>query len=104
MCFAYVKTPALKQKFKNQTPPILPTHFPLQHTANCNTGYLTTINILNAKLNPICHLLALLRARHILHVSRIKFNTVRLPADFVSSSPLAGWSHTFELNIFDTQA
>jgi len=27
---------------------------------------------LNAELNPICHLLALLRAHHILHVSRIR--------------------------------
>jgi hypothetical protein len=32
------------------------------------------INPLNAKLNPICHLLALLGAHHILHVSRIWFN------------------------------
>ena len=30
------------------------------------------INPLYAKLNPICHLLALLGARHILHVSRIR--------------------------------
>jgi hypothetical protein len=30
------------------------------------------INTLNAKLNPICHLLALLGAHHILHVSRIR--------------------------------
>jgi len=30
------------------------------------------INPLSAKLNPICHLLALLGAHHILHVSRIK--------------------------------
>jgi len=44
MCFAYVKTPALKQKIKNQTRPILPTHFPLQLTANFKTEYLTTIN------------------------------------------------------------
>jgi len=32
------------------------------------------VNPLNAKLNPICHLLALLGAHHILHVSRIKVN------------------------------
>jgi hypothetical protein len=32
------------------------------------------INPLNAKLNPICHLLALLGAHHILHVSRLKVN------------------------------
>ena len=30
------------------------------------------VNTLNAKLNPICHLLALLGAHHILHVSRIR--------------------------------
>jgi hypothetical protein len=29
---------------------------------------------LNAELNPTCHLLALLEAHHILHVSRIKVN------------------------------
>jgi hypothetical protein len=30
------------------------------------------VNPLNAELNPICHLLALLRAHQILHVSRIR--------------------------------
>jgi len=30
------------------------------------------INPLNAELNPICHLLALLGAHHILHISRIR--------------------------------
>jgi len=30
------------------------------------------INPLNAELNPICHLLALLGAHHILHVSGIR--------------------------------
>jgi hypothetical protein len=33
------------------------------------------INPLNAKLNPICHLLALLEAHHILHVSRVRLKT-----------------------------
>jgi hypothetical protein len=33
------------------------------------------INPLNAELNPICHLLVLLGAHHILHVSRIRVNT-----------------------------
>jgi hypothetical protein len=36
-----------------------------------------TANIFNsviAELNPICHLLALLGAHHILHVSRIRVN------------------------------
>jgi hypothetical protein len=31
-----------------------------------------SFNSLNAELNPICHLLALLGAHHILHVSRIR--------------------------------
>jgi hypothetical protein len=29
-------------------------------------------NLLNAELNPICHLLALLGAHHILHISKIR--------------------------------
>ena len=33
---------------------------------------LLSVNPLNAKLNPICHLLALLRIHHILHVGRIR--------------------------------
>ena len=33
-----------------------------------------TINPLNAESNPICHLLALLGAHHILHVIRIRVN------------------------------
>ena len=33
------------------------------------------INPLNADLNPIHHLLALLGAHHILHVSRIRVNS-----------------------------
>ena len=32
---------------------------------------------LNVELNPICHLLALLGAHHILHVSRIRVNRYR---------------------------
>jgi len=30
------------------------------------------LNLLNSELNPICHLLALLEAHHILHDSRIR--------------------------------
>jgi hypothetical protein len=33
-----------------------------------------TLNPLNAELNPICYLLALLGAHHFLHVSRIRVN------------------------------
>jgi len=32
------------------------------------------VNPLNTELNPICYLLALLRAHHFLHVSRIRVN------------------------------
>jgi hypothetical protein len=35
------------------------------------------LNPLNAKLNPICHFLALLGAHPILHVSRVRVNSVR---------------------------
>ena len=34
----------------------------------------TIINPLNAELNPICHLLELLRAHHIFHFSRLRVN------------------------------
>ena len=35
-----------------------------------------SVNPFNAELNPICHLLALLGAHHILHVSRVRVNWV----------------------------
>ena len=38
----------------------------------CSCGSILNINHLNAELKPICHLLALLGAHHILHVSRIR--------------------------------
>jgi len=34
------------------------------------------VNTLNTELNPICHLLALLGAHHILHASRIRVKYV----------------------------
>ena len=37
------------------------------------------INPLNAELNFICHLLTLLEAHHILHVSRIRVNDLQSP-------------------------
>ena len=39
-----------------------------------NRSVLCSINPLNADLNPTCHLLALLGAHHILHISRIRVN------------------------------
>ena len=38
----------------------------------CVQKILNFITPLNAELNPICHLLALLGAHHILHISRIR--------------------------------
>ena len=39
---------------------------------------MTNINPLNAELNPIRHLLALVSARHIVHVSRIRVNLLHV--------------------------
>jgi hypothetical protein len=49
----------------------------------------TTINPLNAELNPICCLLALLGAHHFLHVSRIsvKSLTLRLLMSYIQGVP-----------------
>jgi len=48
----------------------------MQHLEGSGTSVLyiarTVLNPLNAALNPTCHLLALLGAHHILHVSRIR--------------------------------
>jgi len=41
-------------------------------SCNSYTQWKGKFNPLNAELNPICHLLALLGAHHILHVSRIR--------------------------------
>ena len=40
--------------------------------------YLHPVNPLNTELNPICHLLALVGAHHIVHVSRIRVNYIHL--------------------------
>jgi hypothetical protein len=39
---------------------------------------LHVLNPLNAELNPIRHLLALVRARHFVHVSRIRVNNIQV--------------------------
>jgi hypothetical protein len=48
----------------------------MQHLEGSGTTVLyigrTVLNPLNAELNPICHLLALLRAHLIFHISRIR--------------------------------
>ena len=47
-------------------------------TCNFALLYVTQINTLNAELNSICHLLALLGAHHFLHVSRIRDKSLTL--------------------------
>jgi len=48
---------------------------------------------LNAKLNPICHLLALLGAHHILHFSRIRVNSQPVNAKH-QSQYTGSWNST----------
>jgi hypothetical protein len=50
----------------------------------------TEINPLNAKLNPICHLLTLLEVHHFLHVSRIRVEslTLRLLMSYIYGAPI----------------
>ena len=48
----------------------------MHHRCSTNPFYsLSAISPLNAELNPIRHLLALVGARHIVHLSRIRVNT-----------------------------
>jgi hypothetical protein len=54
-----------------------------------------TINPLNAELNPICHLLALLGAHHILYVSRVRVKSISIVNAAVSVSKTVasnGWA------------
>jgi hypothetical protein len=53
-----------------------------------NQRLLSHLTHLNDELNPICHLLALLGAHHILHVSRIKIKSHLSSADIIRSSTL----------------
>ena len=59
---------------------------------------LISINPLNPELNPICYLLALLGAHHLLHVSRIrvKLLTFRLLMSYIYGAPIldVSRSHT----------
>ena len=56
------------------------------------------VNPLNAELNPICHLLALLGVYHFLHVSRIRVKslTLRLLMSYIHGAPIldVSRSHT----------
>ena len=59
---------------------------------------LLLFNPLNAELNPICYLLALLGAHHFLHVSRIRVKslTLRLLMSYIYGAPIldVSRSHT----------
>jgi len=48
------------------------------HVSGSYVSIFTRINPINAELNPICHLLALLGAHHFLHVSGIKVNSINM--------------------------
>jgi hypothetical protein len=50
------------------------------------TAYEIIFKPLNAELNPTCHLLALLGAHHILHVSRIRVKLRFTPLYFMPKS------------------
>jgi hypothetical protein len=53
----------------------------LEQVPNFTKAYISyeSVNPLNAELNPICHLLALLGAHPILHISRIRVKSVFCP-------------------------
>jgi len=63
---------------------------------NCKINW--KINTLNAELNPICYLLALLGTHHSLHVSRIRVKslTLRLLMSYIYGAPIldVSRSHT----------
>jgi hypothetical protein len=48
----------------------------LTNGVHCTYFFVIAFKHFNAELNPVCHLLALLAAHHILHVSRIRVNSV----------------------------
>ena len=70
----------------------------LQHLTFLVTAEFMVLNPLNAELNPICYLLALLGAHHFLHVSRIRVEllTFRLLMSYIYGAPIldVSRSHT----------
>jgi len=46
----------------------------MQRVMNKSNAQYSSFDTLNVVLNPVCQLLALLGAHHILHVSRIRVN------------------------------
>ena len=70
----------------------------LQHTHTL----VYSINPLNAELNPICHLLALLGAHHIFHVSGLRVKALYLTAYCVCIS-ITDMPHIFRVNLYQTK-
>ena len=66
--------------FTTKTTQLLSSTFSLPNRCTCTCCLemlgILSLNPLNAKLNPICPLLALLGAHHILHVSRVRVKMV----------------------------
>ena len=60
--------------------------------------YKVVTDPLNAKLNPICHLLALLRAHHILHISRIRVKVYNYQSTQQFIVNYVYYSNMFRLN------
>jgi hypothetical protein len=62
-------------RFKVGRLAVIPPHFKEEETSKRNKeGKAVSLNPLNTELNLICHMLALLAAHHILHVSGIRGN------------------------------
>ena len=57
---------------------VVVTYAILFFTLRLKTRFKIVFNPLNAELSPICHLLALLGAHHILHVSGLRVNLKKL--------------------------
>jgi hypothetical protein len=55
---------------------VLPSLISLSSETENTSGNHKRFNPLNTKLNPICHLLALLEAHHILHISRVRVKRI----------------------------
>jgi hypothetical protein len=82
-CFS-LTTRAIKQVPASQPAPTFPSFSPLPHPTNFKIWKMDHtpqffLNPLNAELNSICHLLALLGAHPILHVSRIRVKNLSCP-------------------------
>ena len=62
-------------------------HYPLNNNPEAHSSDTRrNFNPLKPKLNPICHLLALFGAHHILHVSRVRVNAYPANVENMASS------------------